>query len=128
MVQYSLSPADWKYFPTAKPTASERASHAPLLFVHANLLKHSAGYRKGEVWTTLKRMKVDNMQGNTDSFRSTVYHSRNGMCVDIWDAFDKVNPRKDGTYDNGAVIVEDAKTALGGQLADFENMSVSFHS
>lgn len=123
MLQYSLSPTDWTHFPVATPTAKELSSHAPPLFVHANLLKHSAGYRKDEVWTTLKRMKEDRVNSNTDYFRSTVYTSaRQGMCVDIWDAFDDVNPRKDGTFENGRVIVENARTALGGVFAGFEEM------
>lgn len=122
MLQYSLSPSDWDQFPSANPSTTERSTHAPPLFVHANLLKHSAWYKKGEVWTTVKRMQDDKMGRNTDHFRSTVYHSRNGMCVDIWDAFDTINPRKDGTFENGKVQSESVNTALGGVLSGFEEM------
>lgn len=122
MVQHSLSRDDWKQFPSASPSASLRANHAPPLFVHANLLKHSSGSRPGQVWTTIKRMKEDRVSRNTDRFRSTVYHSRQGMCVDIWDSFDSINPRPGGTYSDGEVILEDASKAFGGILAGFEAM------
>lgn len=62
------------------------------------------------------------MAGDTDRFRSTVYHSRNGMCVDIWDAFDETDPRPEGSFENGEVIIEDAGTAYGGVFEGFEAM------
>jgi hypothetical protein len=67
-------------------------------------------------------MKDDRMAGDTDRFRSTVYTSRNGMCVDIWDAFDETNSRQDGTFDNGDAIIEDAATAFGSVFKGFEEM------
>lgn len=44
------------------------------------------------------------------------------MCVDIWESFDEVDPRTGGTFENGAVLLEDANTVFGGVFKGFEEM------
>lgn len=122
MLQFSLSPDDWKHYPDARPDAALQSNHAPPLFVHANLLKHAGAYSRGGFFTHVKRHSDDLTDRASDRPRSVVYHSRHGMCVDLWDAFDDVNPRKDGTFGNGDVILEEAKTAFGGVFDGFEEM------
>lgn len=117
MFQYSLSPSDWAQFPLAKPSANQARTHAPPLFVHVNLLKHSSGTRRGSTFTTLKRMKGDLVSAPMNNVRTEVVRTR-GMCVDIWDAFEGPG----GASDGGEVIVEDAKQAFGGVLDGFEEM------
>jgi len=133
MFQYGLSPADWKHFPKATPSSDFKSIHAPPLFAHANLLKHSSGYLQGQTFTTVKRFKYDNVSEEMDRPRTNVYHSWQGMCVDLWDAFDDINPRehveKDAegkeiqpTFDNGDIITENSDEAFGGALKGFESM------
>jgi len=103
-----------------------RDTHAPPLFVHGNLLKHSAGYKKGSTYTTIKRMKHDNVSEVMDNPRTVVYNSRQGMCVDVWDSFDDVDPRRgggeDATFNNGEVVMESSDDAFGGLLRGYESM------
>ena len=122
MFQYSLSPADWIHFLSASPDADFKASHAPPLFVHANLLKHSNGYARGQALNSVKRIKQDKVAVAMDASRSTVYTNWQGMCVDIWDGFDDLHPRQEGTFENGDVILESGNEAFGGVLKGFEEM------
>ena len=124
MLQYSLSPSDWKHFPSATPRADFIRSHAPPLFVHANLLKHSNGYARGKTLNTVKRFKQDDVEVEMDAPRSIVYNNWQGMCVDLWDGFDDLHTRPDGTFENGDIIVENGDEAFGGVLRGFEDMWV----
>ena len=90
--------------------------------MHANLLKHSSRYQRGKFFTHIKRFRDDLTDRRSDKPRTVVYHSSHGMCVDMWDAFDEVNPREDGTFSNGDIIIEEAKTAYGGVFDGFEEM------
>ena len=122
MLQFSLSPDDWAQYPSAQPDAVLAATHAPPLFVHANLLKHSSNYQRGKYFTHVKHFKPDLTDRSSDKPRTVVYHSRQGMCVDMWDSFDEVDPRPNGTFDNGDIILEESKTAFGGVFDGFEEM------
>ena len=126
MLQHSLSPADWQHFPSAKPSAGLLATHAPPLFVHANLLKHSSGYQRGKFLTHVKYSAEDRTERTSDRARSVVYTSRQGMCVDLWDAFDDIDPRvegnHEGNYENGQIRIESSPRAFGGVLDGFEEM------
>lgn len=126
MLQHSLSPMDWQHYPSAKPSAALAASHAPPLFVHANLLKHSSGYQRGKFLTHVKYWAEDRTDRPSDRARSIVYTSRQGMCVDLWDAFDDIDPRvegnAEGNYENGQIRIESSPRAFGGVLDGFEEM------
>lgn len=122
MLQYSLSPSDWKYYPSAHPDAQLASTHAPPLFVHANLLKHAGNYQRGKYFTHIKRLNADLTDRNSDKPRSIVYHSRQGMCVDLWDSFDDIDKRESGTFENGDVVLDEAKSAFGGIFDGFEEM------
>lgn len=126
MFHYGLSPADWEHFPQAHPSETDRETHAPPLFVHANLLKHSNGYRRGRTFTTFKRIRHDSTEVDMPRPRSNVYWSINNMCVDIWDAFGDTDPRAGGNdganFENGDIVVEKSTEAFGGVLDGFEEM------
>lgn len=126
MFHYGLSPSDWTQFPQANPSVQDRKTHAPPLFVHANLLKHSSGYMRGRTFTTIKRIGHDSTDEAMPRPRSTVYWSFQKMCVDIWDSYDDLDPRPGGNqganFENGDIVLQPAKEAFGGILDGFEEM------
>lgn len=126
MLQYSLSPDDWQLFPNAKPTLTMKQSHAPPLFVHANLLKHAGGYTRASALATIKRMADDSARGGPDRARTKGFSNNQGICFDLWDAFDDLNPRTnrtvDPTYENGELVLESTQSAFGGVLSGFDDM------
>ena len=122
MFHYGLSPDDWRYFPEAEPDIETRLSHAPPLFVHANLLKHSEGYNRGQTFTAIKRYAYDKVDHTLERARAIVYYSYQGMCVDLWDDFHGEYARPGGDYNNGDMLIENANDAFGGVLRDFEQM------
>ena len=168
IVQYALSPEDWVHFPQAYEQAADAggssdasasvdgaplaAWHAPPLFVHSNLLKHSKAFRRGEVFRLLKRARDDRVArpgadadstteaagqagagggariGAMDKARAAVYETaKNGLCLDVWEAFDPARdgasaPREGGDFENGRVVIEDVGDAFAGVLDDFRKV------
>ena len=71
MIQFGLSPAEWADTEIDADYEPPRA-HAPPLFVHANLLKHS-GYSKTSAPVTIKfpNANTGHPQTTTEGARST---------------------------------------------------------
>lgn len=129
MLQYGLAPPRAGHADPADPT------HPEPLFVHANLLKHMSGARKGQVFTHLRRLAP-----GQDDVRVVVSEAKEGqeekvlkkkkgpldgvvggarelagrgLCSDIWSFAEG----EEGTV----VETVDAKEAFGGTMAGFED-------
>ncbi|GAA5887218.1 hypothetical protein JCM5296_004566 [Sporobolomyces johnsonii] len=154
MLQYGLSPDEWelegvKMLLGEQEEGDEKwREHAPPLFVHANLLKHSGFWnRRGSTFQSLKKPTDDRLfplasSGTTSS--SSRFASRpplssirqtglpvRGICVDVWDASARggagesreLDDSEGGEYEAGAgVEVVGWNEAYGGLLRGFEQM------
>ncbi|GAA6064395.1 hypothetical protein JCM10212_004234 [Sporobolomyces blumeae] len=104
--------------------------HAPPLFMHMNLLKHS-GYwnRRGSTFSTIKRPTDDRLDASSlASIRQTGLAIR-GICSDVWDA-DAVDGAGEefeqsgaveGVYERGGIDVVRFDEAFDGVLRSFED-------
>lgn len=137
MLQYGLSPLEWDSLPLGVLDAGyvPPSTHAPPLFVHANLLKHS-GYnnQRGNTFEAIKYALPDLVADENSSLlktdiRATVY-DHGGMCVDIWDSAERAREGKgsiaEGDFERGRVAIVDWKESWGGMLREFEDVS-AFH-
>lgn len=129
MFQYSLSPDDWTHYTPHSPLPSEARLHAPPLFMHANLLKHSQQrFAPGTTFTHLNRVvggtsKVPDSvaRGNLEAMDRVRGSVRKGdiMCVvlSVVDDPDAAGEPEDG--DRLRVVDEEWADAWGGVLRDF---------
>ncbi|KAL8281328.1 hypothetical protein RQP46_006362 [Phenoliferia psychrophenolica] len=133
MLQFGLSPTEWELPDVRKLVDADFTpprDHAPPLFVHANLLKHSGGlngwfaknpftYHRGNTFQTVKHVTPDLLQNSTskvmDRIRFIVYNHR-GLCVDIWE-----EGAASGEVAQ-AVTTERWEDAWGGMLRGFEDL------
>ncbi|KAM0747917.1 hypothetical protein T439DRAFT_328584 [Meredithblackwellia eburnea MCA 4105] len=140
MLQYGLSPEEWS-LPEVQRLVDpeyEIPDHAPPLFVHANLLKHSGGflnwitgnsydYHRGNTFQQIKLAIPDHAQNSTSlllrDIRYTLVRYR-GHCTDIFDSRES-----DGLtgFEQGRVSVLEWKSAWGGMMSGFEDMFFDAH-
>jgi alpha 1,2-mannosyltransferase len=138
MLQYGLSPAEWEPLLPQLDVGFTLPPHAPPLFAHANLLKHS-GYnnRRGNTFRELKRPRDDRLVLPSTSSAFSLSHAPlftirqtglpiRGICADVWDAKGSARERAEdaevGAYEEGAVEVLPWTTAFGGVGRDLEEM------
>ncbi|GAA5893574.1 hypothetical protein JCM8208_000832 [Rhodotorula glutinis] len=128
----------------------EEAQHAPPLFVHANVLKHTGyAHRPGKTFVLVKRPEHDLLLGAPASSSSSSSSSRSlpalplssirqaglaapghgGICVDLWDAAavgggagEQVEGASAGAYERGEVRVERWDEVWEGAGKGFEEM------
>ncbi|KAH8648483.1 mannosyltransferase putative-domain-containing protein [Xylariales sp. PMI_506] len=115
MLQYGISPPRPEYADSSDP------AHPEPLFVHANLLKHMSGVRKGDAFTQMRRLSL-----GQDGVRSAYGDGENspldvivggakeiagrGLCSNIW------------TFGDSATIeTVDTKNAFGDLMGSFED-------
>ncbi|GAA6028301.1 hypothetical protein JCM8097_006964 [Rhodosporidiobolus ruineniae] len=138
MLQYGLSADEWedRIGETERGFEAPR-EHAPPLFAHANVLKHS-GYnnRRGSTFLALKKPTDDRLfpphSSSSSPSPAPLSHIRQtglphrGICVDIWDASSSAGESADearpGAYEEGEVEVLDWRTAWGGIGRGLEEM------
>lgn len=132
MLQYGLSGAEWTAVEDKLDSDYSPPAHAPPLFVHANLLKHS-GYnnRRGSTFSAIKYAVPDLTRSTIsrlllNDIRGAVYNHR-GMCSDLWDSAEDVGEgtgdQVDGAFEQGRVAVIPWTAAWGGLLKNFEDVS-----
>ncbi|KAM0753103.1 hypothetical protein T439DRAFT_346775 [Meredithblackwellia eburnea MCA 4105] len=129
MLQYGLSSAEWSYLDVDADYEVPKA-HAPPLFMHANLLKHS-GYnnQRGSTFESIKAAFPDSTgYENARLMKDVRAKSENhrGICFDLWDADFEAGEgnlvQLEGAYDLGRVHVFDFGESWGGVLRNFEQM------
>ncbi|GAA6001573.1 hypothetical protein JCM10207_006731 [Rhodosporidiobolus poonsookiae] len=140
MLQYGLSAGEWDPLRAAgavDPSYIPPGDHAPPLFAHANVLKHS-GYsnRRGTTFRALKKATEDRLFPPPPLFRArshaplaeirqTGFTARKGMCVDVWDvreAGEGAEGADEGAYERGEVEVVKWEEAWGGVARGLEEM------
>lgn len=138
MFQYSLSPTDWKTaFPSSlhATLSTSQRQHAPPLFAHINLLKHTGGFKRGETFDVLQRLAPNDLVTRSnlnisDQVRTRVIKEQ-GMCVHyavenksvVESLRTNISGKDQSAVINDVWIVEeDWKDAWGGLLKDFEAM------
>ncbi|ORY89342.1 mannosyltransferase putative-domain-containing protein [Leucosporidium creatinivorum] len=129
MLQFGLSADEWKSVEKLEE-GYKTPSHAPPLFIHMNLLKHS-GYtnRRGTTLRLIKMAQDDLVSPQPEllleDIRQTGLDVR-GICADLWDAKGEAGEGDDdveeGAYDTGRVDLVPWKDAFGGMLKDFEDL------
>lgn len=133
MFQYSLSSEDWRFYPSfSKIKLSEtQREHAPPLFAHVNLLKHTGGFNRGETFKVLHSLGPSDLVTRqnlniSDMVRAKV-KSEKGLCVYYTilnqspsQSVVSVKPNEDGP--KVWILEESWKEAWGGLLKDFESM------
>ncbi|KAH8886152.1 hypothetical protein GQ53DRAFT_658557 [Thozetella sp. PMI_491] len=118
MLQYGISPPRPEHADPSDP------AHPEPLFIHANLLKHMAGFRQGEVFSHMRRLSLaqDDVRllygdGEVRPLDSIAGGAREilgrGLCSDIW-----------SFGDSTTVETVDTKDAFGGLMAGFEQVYV----
>ncbi|BGP40398.1 hypothetical protein JCM10449v2_004360 [Rhodotorula kratochvilovae] len=137
MLQYGLdSEREWALLrssgrlPALAP-GGKADKHAPPLFVHANVLKHT-GYthRRGTTFVMLKRPVDDRLSAAPDALQGVRQAGlpTHGICVDVWDAEaregarERVEGAQDGAYEEGGVVLERWEAAWEGLGSGFEEM------
>lgn len=151
MLQFGLSADEWKAVGQLEE-GYKAPSHAPPLFIHMNLLKHS-GYselrlsallaandklifstvanRRGTTLQLIKMAQDDIVSPQSEllleDIRQTGLNVR-GICADLWDAKGEAgeggDDLQDGAFDTGGVDLVPWKMAYGGMLQDFEDVSL----
>lgn len=126
MFQYGLSPSEWStVHPNASPSPAQ-ASHAPPLFIHSNLLKHSGrAFSPGTTFSSLQRFLPSDVVARSnldamDAARGTV-DKGDIMCV-ILSVDEEIAQAQGQGNDRPRIVEEDWNTAWAGVLKDFPAM------
>lgn len=104
MLQYGINPPRPEYADLTDP------AHPEPLFMHANLLKHMSGVKKGEVFSQMRRLslaqddvRVVREKGKSRPLDNIVGGGKEipgrGLCSDIWTFGDGAKMETLGTKD-----------------------------
>ncbi|KAI5480761.1 hypothetical protein MNV49_007167 [Pseudohyphozyma bogoriensis] len=132
MVQFGFSVQEWNSIRDLfDADYTPRNNHAPPLFLHANLLKHSGSHNApGQVWETFKSADPDRIRNPgsellTRHIRGRVYNHR-GMCSDLWDAEGAAREGTGvpwgGAFETGRFAMWDFQETQGGLMRNIEKI------